>query len=134
MFSSYQLTDGWMCDHLHKDLLALGAGDKETEKKWKPFQPAGTPARYTRDRVVDIKHICIDVRLDVKGKSVSGRTTLTVAPIADEVKTLELDAVDLTVRSVKARGRKVAFNNTGEKLILRFPKPLQPEKDIKIQI
>jgi len=135
MSSAYRLTDGWMCDHLTGDLLALAPDDKDgAKKKWKPFQPAGTPARYTRDRVVDVKHIRIEVRLDVKAKSVSGRTTLTVAPIADEVKTLELDAVELKVSAVTARGRKVAFDNTGEKLILRFSKPLVPEKDIRIQI
>jgi aminopeptidase N len=134
MSFAYQFTDGWICDHLNGHLLTGGPNDKDAKKKWKPFQPEGTPARYTRDRVVDVKHIRVDVRLDVKGKSIRGHTTLTVAPIADEVKTLELDAVELDVSTVTVEGRMIGYDNTGEKLILHFDKPLKAASEIPIEI
>lgn len=126
---AYQLTDGWQCDHMGE-----AAPDEKPKKKWKDFQPKGTPPMYSRDRVVDVRHIKLEVALDVKAKSVSGVARLTVCPIADDVASLELDAVELEIAKVECNGRAAEFENTGVKLVVKFAKPLEPGRDATLAV
>ena len=131
MSRAYQLTDGWQCAHLgERSFEEL----EKPKKKWKPFQPPGTPPKYTRDRVVDVRHIKLDIKLDVKGKSIQGIARLVVRPIADEVRSLELDAVELQVAKASCEGQALEFTCTGEKLILKFETPLAPDQDVTLEI
>jgi aminopeptidase N len=115
-------------------LLENFADDKE-KRSWKPFQPAGTQPKYCRDRAVDVRHIRLEIVLDVKAKSFKGRATLTIRPIADAVGTLELDAVELNVSAVACDGNPVRdFSTTGTKLLIAFSKPLSPDKDVLLRI
>lgn len=127
---AHEFTDGWMCQQMSVSLFA----DDKPKKKWKDFQPKGTPPMYSRDRVVDVRHIALNVRLDVKRKSVAGVARLTMRPFTSEVTSVELDAVELNVTQVESGGRALAFEKTGEKLIVRFPKALPAERDETIAV
>jgi len=127
---AYELTDGFLCERFFQ----AQPSDAKAKKKWKDFQPKGTPPQYTRDRVVDVRHIKLDVKLDVPKKSIDGVCSLTVCPIADEVRTLELDAVELDVSAASCDGHEIEFTSTGQKLILEFGAPLAPERAYLIEI
>ncbi|MCW8133484.1 MAG: HEAT repeat domain-containing protein [Planctomycetota bacterium] len=126
---AHEFTDGWQCEQLTRNLA-----DDKPKKKWKDFQPKGTPPMYSRDRVVDVRHIKIEVALDVKKKSVAGVARLTMRPFTDDVTSVELDAVELNVARVECDGRALSFDNTGEMLIVRFPRPLLPERDATVSV
>jgi len=126
---AHEFTDGWQCTQF----LEHSADDKP-KRKWKDFQPKGTPPMYSRDRVVDVRHIRIEIAVDVKNKSVSGTTRLVMRPFTDGVSVVELDAVELKVAKVESAGKPLRFDNTGEKLIVRFPRPLAYERDVTIDI
>jgi len=129
---AYQLTDGQLSARFLEDLVGP---DKEPAKKWKPFQPAGTPPQYCRDRVVDVRHIKLEIALNVKARSFKGRASLTLWPIADRVGSLELDAVELRISRVLCNGRPVReFTSTGTKLRVAFEKPLAPDKDVTLTV
>ncbi|MCY3020413.1 MAG: M1 family aminopeptidase [Planctomycetota bacterium] len=129
---AYRLTDGQLNAQF---LESQPRADKEQPKKWKPFQPSGTPPKYCRDRVVDVRHIKLEITLNVPGKSFKGRASLTVRPIADEVRTLELDAVALRISAVACNGKPVReFTATGQKLSMAFDKPLAPDRNVTLTI
>jgi len=129
---AYRFTDGQMTERL---LESLAGPDKEQSKKWKPFQPSGTPPQYSRDRVVDVRHIKLEIELNTKAKSFSGRASLSVRPIADAVQTLELDAVELRITQVACNEVAVrGFTSTGRKLTVNFAKPLPLDRDTTIRI
>src|SRR5947208_79806 len=73
----------------------------------------GDRAVWPRDRVVDIVHIKIDIRLDVPNKSVSGTATHTVAPLNDGTRWLELDAVDMEISAVTVARQPAPFDYDG---------------------
>jgi len=127
---AYELTDGFLCERVSQ----AQPSDATTGKKWKDFQPKGTPPQYTRDRVVDVRHIKLDVKLDLPNKSIDGVCALTVRPIADEVRVLELDAVELDVSAASCDGHAIEFTNTGQKLLLEFSAPLVPERDYLVEV
>ena len=66
----------------------------------KPFALPGDEPKWPRDRTVDIKHIKLELDVDVDSRSISGSATHTVSPINDGVSTLELDAAELDISSI----------------------------------
>ncbi len=81
------------------------------------FALPGTRARYPRDRSFDIEHIDLDLELDLEARTVSGRCSLTVTPLADGARWLELDAVELDIHTVRCGSEDHHFRHDG--LLLR---------------
>ncbi|HEX2748118.1 MAG TPA: M1 family metallopeptidase, partial [Verrucomicrobiales bacterium] len=113
--------------------LAVFAGTAETDYLGRcgkeGLMPQGLNAmpgrKYARDRAVDIKHLALDVTPDFTRRSVQGEVTLTFAPVARPLTTLELDAVDLTIENVSATGAKVSgHQSTKDKLVISLAEPL----------
>jgi aminopeptidase N len=67
----------------------------------KPFALPGDKPHYARDRVVDVRHIKLDVSIDPKGKRIAGAAHTTFVPINDGVSEVVFDAVEMTIKSVK---------------------------------
>lgn len=124
---AHELTDAWQARMLH-----AGA---PTERTWKPFAPEGTPTQYPRDRVVDVRHLRAELTLDIPGKSVAGRASLTFAPIAEAVGSLALDAEDMTVSEITSDSpATLTWRNTGKELRLRFEPALQPDAEVTVTV
>ncbi|MEE9311053.1 MAG: M1 family metallopeptidase, partial [Planctomycetota bacterium] len=109
-----------------------GAEYLNTKPSWKPFMKKGTPPRWCRDRMVDVKHIKLIFKPDFKNKSFEAECTLTVAPINENCSFLELDACEMDISSVKVGGKKVDWHHDGEKLTVEFGRDVKPDQDIKI--
>ncbi len=94
-------------DHDMSEALAKGGN----------FPLPGDKPRYPRDRVVDVKHIRLDITLDLDEKRISGSVAHTFSPINDGVSSFELDAVELDVSAVRlASGEPLTYSVSGNKL------------------
>ena len=67
----------------------------------KAFDLPGDEPRWPRDRVCDIKHVKLELVLDVESKGLRGVATHTLTPINDNLTAVELDAAELQIDSVE---------------------------------
>lgn len=113
-----------------------GFGQEQTDTKptWKPFMKKGTPPKWCRDRVVDVKHIKLELAVDFDKKSIAGSAHITAAPINDGTSFLVLDACEMDITEVKADNKRVDWNHDGEKLTVSFGRDLTPDKDVTISV
>jgi aminopeptidase N len=97
------------------------------------FAFPGTRPRYAPDRVVDIQHIALALDVDPAKRTVAGTATLRAAAIAP-TKSVELDAVELTIDKVTANGRPAVFRHDGKKLRVELPHALAAGADLVLAI
>ncbi len=103
------------------------------------FMPMGgeiKPGRkYARDRLVDIRHLTLDVTPDFKTRTIAGTVTLSFTPIAQPLETLTLDSVDLIIDQVRAEAATLADHQvTDEQLLLHFATPIPPGTEVTVTI
>jgi aminopeptidase N len=90
-----------------------------------PFALPGARPHYGPDRIVRVEHIDLHLRPEFAAKTLHGAVTTRVRAIEDGVRTLRLDAVDLTIDAVRdARGTPLAFTATAKDLTIALPEPL----------
>ncbi|MCA8910395.1 MAG: HEAT repeat domain-containing protein, partial [Planctomycetes bacterium] len=106
----------------------------DNKNNWKPFMKKGTPPKWCRDRMVDVRHIKLEIAPDFENKTIRGTATLTVAPIYDDTDFLVLDACEMEIESVSANGSPVNFDHDGESLTVRFGKLLPPDEPVDIAV
>lgn len=111
-----------------------GAEYLDDKPTWKPFMKKGTEPKYCRDRDVDVQHIKLELAVDFKTRTLTGTATLTVQPIQAGHKSLNLDACEMTIASVKADGKSVEFHHDGEVLTVHFGRELSPESPTDIAV
>jgi aminopeptidase N len=71
------------------------------------------PARWTRSRNIDVKHLALDLRFDWKKKQAYGIATITFSPFVTTEK-IALDAGMLTINSIKlTNGTSLKFEYDG---------------------
>ncbi|MGE5597230.1 MAG: M1 family metallopeptidase, partial [Hyphomicrobiales bacterium] len=85
----------------------------------------GDRAKWPRDRPVDIRHIALDVALDVPAKTVRGTATHTVAAKNDRLDAVEFDAVEMRIGAVRVDGAPAKFTYDGERVRVQ----LSPARD-----
>ncbi len=91
--------------------------------------------KYARDRLVDIKYLTLNVTPDFKARTVKGVVTLTFSPIAEPLRTLSLDSVDLVIDGVSADGAEVADHQvTEEQLLVHFRDPVAPGGEATVTV
>lgn len=80
--------------------------------------------QYAPDREVDVLHLTIDVTPDFDSRTVTGETTLRFVPIGHPLEELRLDAVDLSVPSVKASVKIAGYQVTEAEIVITFAEPI----------
>ncbi|HEV8061963.1 MAG TPA: hypothetical protein VGP68_18945, partial [Gemmataceae bacterium] len=88
--------------------------------------------RTAGERPIDIKHIRLDLRVDLPGKSVDGKATLSFRALHD-LSEIRLDAVEFTVSKVTlAVGKKdtpVRFTHDGKNLLVSVPGGIKADEE-----
>ncbi len=90
--------------------------------------------KYARDRLMDIEHVALDVVPDFKLRSVRGTMRLNAQVVGLPLVKVELDAVDMDVDAVLSEPACSDWQNTGEKLVVWFPKELAPGTAVKLNV
>lgn len=99
------------------------------------FADPSTPEKHPRDRTFKLKHIRLDITLDEKEGSVRGTSTLTLTPINDGLTSVELDAVDMEVRSVReVKGRRLDHEYRDGVLVVRLGRPRRAGTDLVLAV
>jgi aminopeptidase N len=98
------------------------------------FAFPGTRPRWAPDRVVDIQHLALELEVEPEQRSVVGTVTLRVMVIAAEARTIELDAVELTIDRVAIDGAPAAFRHDGRKLRVELPRAAQTGTELVIAV
>ncbi|MBI5629347.1 MAG: HEAT repeat domain-containing protein [Elusimicrobia bacterium] len=84
----------------------------------------GKTPRYAPDRSFDTLHVRLELEIDFAARSAAGLCATRVKAYRDGVRSLEFDAVDLSVSSAAVDGRPVKIRREKEKLVLPLPRPL----------
>jgi aminopeptidase N len=84
----------------------------------RPFALPGDQPHYARDRLVDVRHIRLDIAIDPLGKRIEGVARTTFVPINDGVAHVEFDAEELEIADVRIAGRRARapYTYDGHKL------------------
>jgi aminopeptidase N len=107
--------------------------DTENQRH-KSFVSLGAKPQYNPDRPGQVKHIFLDLSLDIPNQIVSGTCKITLAPIRDGVERLHLDAVNLNIESVAVAETAQKFDYDGEHLDIQLSSPTQVNRRLEIII
>ncbi len=88
------------------------------------FPLPGASDHYAPDRVVDVEHIGLDVRVDLEGESLEGTCTIALRVLDQPLERLELDAVDMVVERVERDGQPLDFTHRDGRLAIAFAPPV----------
>ena len=111
----------------------------------KPFALPGDESHWPHDRACDLRHLRLDLTLDVDNKRVWGSATHTFAPINDGLTSVELDAAELQIKSVRLRndglkpegsddGTHLKFTYEDNKLRVDLGSPRKAGEQVTLQI
>lgn len=99
------------------------------------FSDEKATRHYSRERTYDIQYIKLELSFDQTQKVVFGTATLSLTPINDGLKDIELDAVDLDIKSVTLNDEKTLTYSFGpEKLRIDLDRAYQEDEVIDIAI
>jgi aminopeptidase N len=99
------------------------------------FSLPGDKAQYPRDRVIGIKHVRLDITLDLDAKRVGGSVSHTFTPLNDDFASFELDAVELTIGDVRlANGVALRHSHSNGRLHIELDSPRHPGDEITVTV
>ncbi|OFV98845.1 MAG: hypothetical protein A3H28_00370 [Acidobacteria bacterium RIFCSPLOWO2_02_FULL_61_28] len=101
----------------------------------KPFGDAYAKEHSERTRSYDLQHVLLNLTLDERRKSVAGTATLTLRPLSPGLETIEVDSAELRIHAVTlAEGARAPFEQSGETLRIRLPRPAGPSDVLTLTI
>ncbi|MEO1429155.1 MAG: M1 family metallopeptidase [Cyanobacteria bacterium J06633_8] len=107
--------------------------DTENQRH-KSFVSPGAKPQYNPDRPGQVKHIFLDLSLDIPNQTVRGTCKITLAPISNDLDRLHLDAVNLNIESVLVGQTVQKFDYDGEHLEIELSSPTQINRRLEIII
>ncbi len=113
--------------------------DDETQWLRWPFSSPPAERHWPRSRSYDLQHVKVEVSFAWEKKEVAGTVTLTLAPLADGLMHLAVDAAEMKVEEVAlTRGREPArtleFSHQGEKLLIVLDRGYAADESLNIAI
>src|SRR5215831_8020942 len=88
----------------------------------RPFAFSSTARQFERDRPFLVRHLALDLSLDVAKKSVSGTATIDVARIDPKAETIPFDAIGFDLKGVKVDAKAVTAKYDGRTISVPVPK------------
>jgi aminopeptidase N len=89
-----------------------------------------------RARTFDVQHYTIRTSFDRAAKTVTGDTTIHLAPLKANLTTVELDAVGLNYKFVQLENsnKNLQYRQTADKLLITLDKPYAPKDTVSLRI
>ncbi len=100
----------------------------------KPFVTAETPFHYAPDRPVAVEHVRLEVDLDFDKKAVAGKSILRLRVRADDVKTVTLDAVEMTMGAITVDGAAAVSDYDGARLVVTLPRLMRRDEVFMVTV
>ncbi|MBV9385317.1 MAG: M1 family metallopeptidase [Chroococcidiopsidaceae cyanobacterium CP_BM_ER_R8_30] len=100
----------------------------------RPFELPGAKPHYNPDRPGQVKHIFLDLDLDIPNQSYRGTCTIHLLPIRSGIEQLTLDAVNLNIQSVEVNDAPQKFDYDAEKLVIQLELPTQIDQLMIIEV
>jgi aminopeptidase N len=94
----------------------------------------GDKPQWPRDRVVDVRHIKLELSVHVEGKGIAATATHTVVPLNDGLREIAFDAVEMQIDGVTVAGAPSAFNYDGEVLRVKLSAPRDRGREFRVAI
>lgn len=88
---------------------------------------------FNRTRTFDVQHYKIQISFDRNKKTVYGDTIVSIKPLGDNFKTVELDAAGMNFEFVKLENKDLKYKISGEKISIELDKSYKPEDLISIR-
>jgi len=88
-----------------------------------PFAPPGTPPQFAPDTPFVSDALRLELHLDVEHQRAHGTTTHSCRTLAKELREVRFHARGLDIARVTVDTHAAHFDNTGEQLVVRLPKP-----------
>src|SRR5207302_9248537 len=82
----------------------------------RPFTFASTPRHFERDRPYTVRHLALDIELDVANRSLRAMAVLDVERVAPKATEIVLDAVGFVDVKVKVDGKNAEHHYDGKQL------------------
>ncbi|HEY9616240.1 MAG TPA: M1 family metallopeptidase, partial [Microcoleaceae cyanobacterium] len=98
------------------------------------FELPGARPHYNPDRPGQVEHIRLDLSLDIPNHSYQGTCTIRLNPIRSGIDRLTLDAVNLTIKTVKVKDVTQSFDYDGEVLNVALQSSTQAGQLIELAI
>ena len=121
-----------------RELMELSCGRAygySAAQEKKPFALPGDEPHWPRDRVCDVKHVKLELTLDLENKALRGTATHTFAPINDDLTSVEFDAAELKIDSVTSQdGALLEHSYEDGTLRVTLDPPGRAGKDVTIQV
>jgi aminopeptidase N len=103
----------------------------QTLQQSRPFPPT----QYIPDHDFDTRHVALDLRFDWEHEQLMGIETMVFRPLLANLKSIELDAADMTIESVKLLNGgplQFEFDSTNQKLRIALGRAYQPADELTI--
>ncbi len=114
--------------------VELERGAEAAERAHKAFALPGAPTQWSRDREFDVEHIRIALRVQPEQKRIAGEVRHTIKPFRDGLRSVELDCRELSVKSVRAMGKRCSFDLADGKLLVTLPAALPRGKRVELVV
>ncbi len=100
---------------------------------------AGAPApdygeAAERERQFDVRHVRIDVKLDLELETVAGTVTHTIEPLALGLAEVALDAPGLSIRSATVNGANATFSIDGPRLRIALDRRYSAGETLDVRV
>ncbi len=96
---------------------------------------SGAPRRqYAPDRLIDVKHLKLEIEPDFATQELEGRATLDFAPIAKPLRQLTLHAVDLRITKLASDHSVRAYQSHEDGLEITFEAPVPAGESVRVTI
>ncbi len=100
-----------------------------------PFPLPGDRPQYPRDRLFDVRHIKLELSIDLEARRLWGTCSTTLAPINEGLSHLEFDCVDLSINSVAlAQGPWLPYEVTDGRLHIDLGTPPKAGQELTVVI
>ena len=110
---------------------------KRLATEWLAAEPTPDQApnrKYAPDRHIDITHLKIEVTPDFQSRTLTGTATLDFRPVAEPLRQLRLNAVDLQVESVESTHAIRAHQVTDDFIEITFDAPVPVSEEGQVTI
>jgi len=104
------------------------------DNRHRSFELPGARPHYNPDRPGQVKHIFLDLNLDIPNQSYHGTCSIELLPVRSGIDQLKLDAVNLNIQSVQVDNTPQKFDYDGEQLSIQLQPPTQIDQLLMIAI